>query len=281
MPIIGIGESNKGESERKMESKNRNVWIIVAVIVVVLCCCALAVAAVAVGLFATQPSSWTWSGSLQSLRSEEVFPVGDAPSLQIDSFAGNVIVRSGQSGFIRVVATRQAQSRDDLDRIQVKVSEGEGGLVIKTEKPSAFSSASVNLEITAPAGTRLDVDTGAGNVDIRQITGGIRVHSGAGNMDVSDTAGTARLDTGAGNIDYEGTPQGECRFETGAGNIRLTLPANPNVRVDLETGIGDIDIDFAVDGTVTGRDVQGVIGGGAQGTIYAHTGAGNIDVVSR
>jgi len=40
-------------------------------------------------------------------------------------------------------------------------------------------------------------------------------------------------------------------------------------------------VGFAVDGEVTRGEVQGVIGSGAEGTIYAHTGAGNIDVVRR
>ena len=262
-----------------MESKNRNVWIIVAVIVVVLCCCVLAVAAAAVGLFATWPLDWTGVTSLQSERSEQTFAVGETPSLKIDSFAGNVIVRTGQSSVIRVAATKNARSKDDLDRIEVGVSERDGGLVIKTEKPLSIQNASVDLEITTPAGTRLDVDTGAGNVDLNDSTGEIDAHSGAGNINVRGAAGTARLDTGAGSIRYQGTPQGECRFETGAGSITLTLPADLNVQVDLETGTGEIDVDFAVDGTVTRRDVQGVIGSGAQGTIYARTGAGNIDVV--
>jgi DUF4097 and DUF4098 domain-containing protein YvlB len=100
-------------------------------------------------------------------------------------------------------------------------------------------------------------------------------------MDVRGAAGTARLDTGAGSISYQGTPQGECRFETGAGNITLALPADLNIQVDLETRVGNIDVDFSVDGQVTRREVQGVIGSGAQGTIYAHSGAGNIDVVRR
>jgi hypothetical protein len=264
-----------------MESKNRNVWIIVAVIVVVLCCCALAVAAAAVAWFTAQPLEWSWSSSLQSERSEEAFAVGDAPSLKIDNFAGNVTVRTGESGLIRVAATRKARSQNDLDRIEVEVSERDGGLVIKTEKPSAFGNASVELEITAPAGTRLDADTGAGNVDIDGITGEIDAHSGAGDMGVRGATGAARLDTGAGSIRYEGTPQGECRFETGAGNIKLTLPADLNVQVDLDSGVGNIDVDFAVDGQVSKREVRGVIGSGAQGTIYAHTGAGNIDVVRR
>jgi hypothetical protein len=279
-----------------MESKNRNVWIIVAVIVVVVCCCAALVAAAGVvittagvGWFTTQPSGWfraqppDWPGatSLQSERSEESFAAGDAPSLEVDSFAGNVTVRSGRSGVIGVAATKMARSQNDLDRIEVQVSKLDGGLVIKTEKPQSLSNAVVNLEITAPANTRLDASTGAGNVQVDGITGQIDVHSGAGNLDVRGSAGTARLDTGAGNVGYQGTPQGDCRFESGAGNITLALPADPNVQVDLNTGTGNIDVDFAVDGQVTRRQVRGAIGGGAQGTVYAQTGVGNIDLVRR
>ncbi len=271
-----------------MKSKNRNLWIILAVVVVVLCCCMLMVAAGGAGWFATQSRYWTgvdsdWSGStsLQRERSDETYAVGDAPSLKIDNFAGNVIVRTGQSGAIEVAATRQARSRDDLARIEVEVSERDGGLVIRTKAPSGVSKASVELEITAPAGTSLAASTGAGNVETDDITGEIDVHSGAGNLEVRGAAGCARLDTGAGNIDYQGTPQGKCRFESGAGNITLALSANPNVQVDLETRIGDIDVDYAVDGQVTNQKVQGVIGSGDEGTIYSRTGAGNIDVVRR
>ena len=279
-----------------MESKNRNVWIILAVIVVVVCCCAALVAAAGivattagVGWFTAQPSGWfagqppDWPGvtSLQSERIEESFTVGDAPSLRIDSFAGNVTVRTGQSGVIGVAATKRAGSQGDLDRIEVRVSELDGGLVVKTEKPQSLINAVVDLEITAPAGTHLDAQTGAGNVDIDGIAGEIDAHSGAGNLDVRGAAGTARLDTGAGNIGYQGTPQGDCRFQSGAGNITLALPADPDVQVDLNTGMGNIDVDFAVDGTATGRQVRGVIGSGSQGTIYAQAGAGNIDVVRR
>ena len=264
-----------------MESKNRTVWIIVAVIVVVLCCCALAVAAAVVGLFATQPLDWRGATSLQRERSEEAFVVGDAPSLEIDNFAGNVTVRAGERGVIRVVATKKAPRIGDLDRIEIKIDEQNGGLTIRTNKPSGFTNASVELEITAPGGTRLDARTGAGNVDLNDSTGEIDARTGAGNINVRGAAGTARLDTGAGNIRYQGTPQGECRFETGAGNITLDLPTDLNVQVDLDAGMGNIDVDYAVDGQVTRREVNGVIGDGSQGSIYAQTGAGNIDVVRR
>jgi DUF4097 and DUF4098 domain-containing protein YvlB len=264
-----------------MESNNRTVWIILAVIVVVLCCCALALAAAAVGWFTTQPFDWIGATSLQSERSEEAFAVGAAPSLKIDNFAGNVTVRAGERDVIRVVATKKAPRIDDLGRIEIQIDEQNGGLIIRTSRRSGFANASVELEITAPSNTRLDARTGAGNVDVDGLTGGIDAHTGAGNINVRGAAGTARLDTGAGNIRYQGMPQGECRFETGAGNIMLALPAAPNVEVDLETGTGNIDVDFVVDGQVTRRAVRGTIGSGAQGTIFADTGVGNIDVVRR
>jgi DUF4097 and DUF4098 domain-containing protein YvlB len=192
-----------------------------------------------------------------------------------------VIVRTGQSGAITVAATKRARSQGDLDRIEIQVSERDGGLAIKTENRSSLRDISVDLEVTTPDGTRLDAHTGAGNVDIDGITGGIDAHSGAGNLEVRGVAGTARLDTGAGNIGYQGAPQGDCRFETGAGNITLSMPADVNVQVDLQTGMGNIDVDFAVDGQVTRRQVRGAIGSGAQGTVYAQTGVGNIDLVRR
>jgi len=264
-----------------MESQNRNVWILVAVIVVGLCCCALAIAAAAVGWFTIQPLDWTGATSLRSERSEEAFVVGETPSLKIDNFAGNVTVRTGERGVIRVVATKKAPRVGDLGRIEIQTDEQNGDLQIRTSRPSGFMNAAIELEITAPAGTRLDADTGAGNVDIDGLTGEIDARSGAGNVDVRGAAGTARLDTGAGNIGYQGTPQGECRFETGAGNITLVLPADLNVQVDLNTGLGNIDVDYAVDGTDTRREVNGVIGDGSQGSIYAQSGTGNIDLIRR
>jgi DUF4097 and DUF4098 domain-containing protein YvlB len=87
--------------------------------------------------------------------------------------------------------------------------------------------------------------------------------------------------SGAGNIGYQGTPYGDCRFETGAGNITLMLSADLNMQVEFQTGMGIIDVEFPVDGQVTSRRVQGFIGSGDQGTIYAKTGAGNIDVIRR
>ena len=46
----------------------------------------------------------------------------------------------------------------------------------------------------------------------------------------------------------------------------------------VSTGMGGVDVRYDVAGTVSPRNVRGVVGDGSQGSIYAHTGAGSIEV---
>ena len=280
-----------------MERNNRTLWIVVAIAaLVLLCCCAVVAAAAVGGWFVTWPVAQRVSIGEVREGTLQRFDVGDTASLQVDNFAGSLTIRAGGPGEIQVTANKRASRSQDLDRIQIDVSRGDGGLVIKTRKPATFSNASVEFEITAPPGTRLDLDTGAGSIDVREfknsikantgagsitlvdVQGGIEADSGAGSLDVRGASGTVRLQTGAGSIDYNGDPQGECRFETGAGSITLRLPAALNVEVQLESGMGTISVDYPVDGRVTKQEVDGTIGSGQDGSIYAQTGTGSISV---
>lgn len=318
-----------------METRNRNVWIIVAVVLIVLCCAVLAVAALVAAGFGVWSVDWSMQGGEEREPIEQTFEVGRAPILDIDNFAGSVSVRAGEDDTIHVIGTKRASSQRNLDRIEVEMSERESGLVIRTRKPASFGSAWVEWEITAPVGTRLDLNVGSGRVEVRGLDGGVTLdtgsgsltlvdlggeldaHTGSGSIDIDGVTGNVRADTGSGGIDiqnvtgeidahtgsggiqvrggmdlvrldtgsggivYEGTPTGDCRFTTGSGGITLRLPADLNMVVDLETGSGDIDLDFDVAGSVTKRDVEGTIGSGGRGEIYARTGSGNIDLYRR
>jgi DUF4097 and DUF4098 domain-containing protein YvlB len=262
-----------------MDSKNRNVWIVVIAVLVVACCCVLAVAAGVAGWLTSRYVEKPFDlGALDRERVEKTFEVGDAPTLDVTNFAGSVTIRPGEEGVVRVVATKKPSSRSRLERTEVSMTERDGRVVIEAKQPSPRSNASVDLEITAPAGSRVDVDIGAGEVNVRDITGRIDIHNGAGTVDVRGARGVARVDVGAGQITYEGAPSGDCRFETGAGEVILRLPADLDVQVDLSTSTGPVNVDFHVDGRVTVRSVEGVIGDGSQGSIYAHTGAGSVSV---
>jgi DUF4097 and DUF4098 domain-containing protein YvlB len=319
-----------------MESRNRGLWIFIVVALLGLCCCVLVMVAAALGVFGVLPVDLGGLTTSESARLERTFEVGESPSLQIDNFAGSVTVVAGARGEISVVAVKKASPGANLDRIEVQITERQGGLVIQTKKPATLGNASVNLEVMTPDDTRLDVhngagsvsvqglhsevqvDTGTGSVHLHNVSGQIDAHSGAGSIEVQDAEGTlkvdtgtgsvtltvvageidahsgagsikvrdgrgqdVRLDTGSGSVDYDGSLQGDCRFESGAGSITLRLPADLNMNVEMHTGAGTIEVGFPVDGRVTKREVEGTIGSGADGLIYAHTGTGGIDLVRR
>ncbi len=230
---------------------------------------------------------------------EQTFTVGNSPTLQVENFAGDVTLRIGESETMRVIATKRAARESNLDDIDVDIVERENGLEIKTDPPSGLKNVSVNLEITVPADSsvklhtgageitvpglegRVEVDTGAGEIEIRDVRGTIEAHTGAGEIDVRDTIGPVRLDTGAGDINYEGWPEGECRFDTGAGSIKLRLPKDIDAQVNLEVGVGDIEVDLPVEGQISKRKVHGTLGNGEGTEIRAHSGAGDIDLLSQ
>jgi hypothetical protein len=267
-----------------MEPKNRNLWIGIAVLVVVLCCGAVVVAAIALGwaFFRIDRISTDLDildlGPIQSARVEQTFGVGEAPYLDLSNFAGTVSVRAGEDNLIRIVATKKAPGTSALDRVNVSMDKEGNRVTVTTTKRNNLSNTSVDLDIVAPPGTQLELVTGAGTVDVRNITGPIDVQTGAGTIIVGGAANSVQLRTGAGSIQYEGAPAGHCSFENGAGDIRLRLPADPDVRVDLNTGLGSIELGYDVDGSVSPREVKGIIGDGSRGSIFAGTGLGLISV---
>jgi hypothetical protein len=273
-----------------MENRNRNVWIIVAIVVVLLCCLLAALAAAVVlglGWFGVRVSEGGFGPGFsfdQIIEHREMsFDVGATPVLQVDNFAGDVTIRTGREGVISVDASLRAGQSENLRRISLEPSQEGDTVRIRTRRSSAqISNVSVGLDITVPPGTTVEVTNGAGEVSISDVEGEIAAQTGAGDVEVRGSQGQVRLSTGAGDVDYAGEPRGTSTFRTGAGTVRIALPSDFAGSVDLDTGIGSVDLGgFDVAGSVSSRAARGTIGGGGDVTIEAHTGAGNIDLVRR
>jgi hypothetical protein len=292
LPYTGSGFTHK---EAEMESRNRTLWILVAVVAAAfMCCCALmAIAAFAVrnntGWNLPEGVSWPPRVRIQLPgldkieRSEKTFEVGSAPRLTIRNFAGNVTVRVEDGDTVRVVATKRARSTGDLDSIVVQTSGQDCCVDVTTSHPTlpTISSASVSLEVTVPPDAVVDLRTGAGSINVRDVQGAQRIETGAGIVEIRGAAGPVSVNTGAGGIDYEGSPKGECTFHAGAGTITLRLSADANVSVDLSAGLGDVRSDLTVSGTVTRRLVRGTIGTGRGASVSASAGVGSVELLRR
>ena len=182
------------------------------------------------------------SGRQVTQLTEREFPVGDSPVVRVDGVVGSIIYRSGRPGRVEIVAVRRAETRSALDLIDVTWTHRHEGIDVAVDIPDHLKNASVDFEITAP----------------------------------SDAI--PRLATAVGGIRYQGRPMGDCRFETGVGSIRLSLPANVSVTVDLSVGVGSISSSFDIRGTASSPfgHVRGKIGEGDGGSLVAKTGVGSI-----
>lgn len=265
-----------------MEGKKRSptLWIVLAILVVVLCCAAIAVALL-IGLFTWSPVRIGGGAGVEE-RLEQSFDVGRSARLVVNSFAGDIHVHDGEQGTIQVVAVKHAPRSAGLDAIDVRMQPTDQGLQIAAERSGAgFNNTTVEFDIAVPPGTRVEIDLGAGNVELRDTAGEIEANTGAGTIDVSGNSGPARLEVGAGTISFRGAVRGDYTFRAGVGEINIALPADAGASVNLTTGLGEVSVGFPVDGQVTDRDVRGTIGTGRQATIEAHTGTGSIKVVQQ
>jgi hypothetical protein len=193
----------------------------------------------------------------------ECFAVDDSPTLTIDNFYGDVTVRDGEEGIVEVVASKRAAREMDLERIEVEITQSGSGLEIRTDIPSGLNNVSVELEITAPADTQVDLQSRGGDVSIvgiagrvRAVTGGgdievweakspLDVHTAGGNITVFGAKGGLHAETAGGDIEIHDA-DGETFVSTGGGNIQI-LGANGEIQVN--TGAGDIDYQGHPQGT--------------------------------
>lgn len=144
-------------------------------------------------------------------------------------------------------------------------------LLPSTVKLSELSidSASSNVSIQGVSPLELDVNTVSGNLNVANaVIGGLSFDSASGGVTITDSnVQEIEADTVSGSLDasVKVCPM-EVSFNTSSGDATLTLPADSQFRLSLDTATGQINSDF-----------QGVY----QGNIYmVGTGFGEFEVDS-
>jgi len=121
----------------------------------------------------------------------------------------------------------------------VKVSLKNGKLVGISKADNKFAMG--NIAGTIPAKTSLEIDSGTGNVTIKEFNNKfIKVDTGAGNVIIRDCKCKKELDidTGAGNISIGKVNSDVIELDSGAGNISMT-EVNA-FEIECNTGVGNI-----------------------------------------
>ena len=267
---------------------------------------------------------------------KESFKVRSGGTLYIEMDYGNidVIVGSGDMVEIEMIRTvrvnSESEARDIFDNYhEYSFEQSRGDVVIESrysEEKGGWgrwgkrNKFKINMKIKVPAKYNVDFETGAGNIEIGDITGEINgktgagnifigavdgivditsgagniemigvtekveVHTGAGNIELKEVTGAVRANTGAGNItaSIESQPQNDSKLETGAGNVTVYLSRRAGVFVDARASMGSASCDYPlkIEGKWMSKSFEGEVNGGGP-DLYMRSGVGNVTLRER
>jgi DUF4097 and DUF4098 domain-containing protein YvlB len=201
----------------------------------------------------------------------------DGGRFSLSNVNGSVTVTGTRGDEVEIVATKKADNQDDLDNIEIEISNSATEVVVETEigkSGSWFSfgnnSGEVRYEVKLPADTLLDsIETVNGDVNISGVTAEVVAESVNGDLEIQDLADDATLGTVNGSIYATFTRlEGRQRVkaETVNGRVTVNLPADADVKVTADTLNGSInarDFNLETDKGFVGSDLNGEIGAGS------------------
>ena len=207
-------------------------------------------------------------------------PVVGRAKVVIHDSAGDIHVQSGAQGDISVASTqdgasKQVDYRQEGDTLVISVNNG-GDL---------FSNSPIDLTITVPQSSDVQVDANSGSVELGEISGSIQVKTESGSIDAHNLSGQVALNTSSGSITTEGlsgqatvasssgsidvsqaslngdsafsTDSGSIsyggalasgqtyQFSSSSGDVNLNLPENSSIDAKTQTSSGDVQNDFS------------------------------------
>lgn len=213
---------------------------------------------------------------------DRTFQVTSAVDLEVFSHSGDITVRSGAAGAVKVsgkihVGDRwlRGNRQADVSEIEKNPPVRQTGNSIRIDYVNAHD-ISIDYEITVPADTSVRTHSGSGDQSIEGMRKDLELESGSGDMRLRDLTGGVRLHTGSGDVEARDI-SGAFHAETGSGDIRLDAKASGDVRV--HTGSGNVEL-RGVSGTLQAEAGGGDISivGTQTGTWEIRTSSGNVDV---
>jgi DUF4097 and DUF4098 domain-containing protein YvlB len=246
----------------------------------------------------------------QPLTFEKSLPVGAAPSLDASTGSGNITVRAASGNAIVVKGTVEvrrgwnvpANAAELAARLVAAPPITQAGDVVTVGKiadEDTRRAVSVSYDISVPAATTVQANSGSGNVSVTGVGGAVKANSGSGDVSataiggdvdartgsgdisVKDLKKAASLSTGSGDIAAVLVGAGDVKANTGSGDIKLT---GVNGLLVASTGSGSI----GVEGTPTGDwkvsaasgDVTVVVPSEKGFTLDASTSSGSLDIAA-
>ena len=223
------------------------------------------------------------------------------PQIKLNTDDASVIVTSCEC---KEVTARVSTIGYRIAPDEVRISEQQAGdaITLEVRVPNmhfSWGRHSVEVSLTVPRTSDLNLHTGDGHIQVTSVTGDLRfetgdghvtgngldgklhVHTGDGHITVGGRFDALELETNDGHVEADIRPGSKngagWRVHTGDGSVTLRLPSNFSADLDAHTGDGHIDVELPVttSGAMDKTHIRGKLNqGGAPLTIT--TGDGSI-----
>lgn len=222
------------------------------------------------------------------------FAVSGKPTIRAKNSAGEVRITGGEGNQVAVRVTRRhtgfglGRGESDLDAVQVHVEQQDDTITLTTEHPMRPTNIAVDMEITVPRESQLDLDLAAGHTEVRDTTGPTTIKVAAGELRLARVRCTesSRLDVATGQITGSVTLGAGASLDVAvsAGQVTLDIPVTTSAEVDARTEVGQITIDGLPLATTrrnfVSASTEGRLGDGT-GRLSLHVATGSITLRGR
>jgi len=237
-------------------------------------------------------------GSESSNTQEILEDKQNGVQLVVSNNAGNISIEKSETSQVEIKADKKVRGsskdgkKDILDNMNVELERNDKTVkvVIKTKDGNDFwdwqkdnyksYQITINYNISLPEGINvIEANTGAGNIDVNDVSAKLVLDTGTGNIDIQNVAALQDnlLSTGVGNIKFNGNVDNINSFSasSGAGNVKLEVPEASKMSLEANTGIGVLSGSFIKTNDNEKFSFVGDINGGGP-SIKLSTGVGNV-----
>ena len=205
---------------------------------------------------------------------EKTFTVDAMPRVRVQNVSGEIAIRVGESGQVRVVAHKRVKggsadrAKRLLENVEVRIEQKGNDIFVEPhlyEQERSWLNLfrgkrfRVDFEITVPRETAVDAQTVSGDLDLNGTRGPARVESVSGDVNIADVQGPMRLKSVSGDVqctDYVGGVEGSsvsgdvdirgrvrsCELHTVSGDISIDLEPEAGRASRLKTISGDVEV---------------------------------------
>lgn len=195
----------------------------------------------------------------------------------------DVSVRN-QAGTVEITAAHVAETTVEIipndakgaelaARTRVALSEDAGRLRIDVPDRRMLRQPSLEIILTVPTGSSIDVETATADVQTRGVIDAATVATASADVSLSHVRGRLELASASGDI-HIGRGEGSVHVRTASGDVRLDVSDS---QASVQTASGDVFVG-QLSGELTARSASGdvIVGSAAGGSVLAKTMSGDV-----